>query len=64
MDNTPEPDPNKTIQQLTIPINTLTISLINKKLITQKKYNCAHTQAIVIIDQEYARKRDETKKES
>jgi len=59
MDNAPEPDPNEAIQQLAIAIGALTISLIDKGVVTQAEYDQAHAQATVIIDQEYARKRDQ-----
>jgi hypothetical protein len=39
----------------------LTISLIDKGIITQDEYDRAYAQATVIIDQEFARKRDSRK---
>ena len=56
----PEPDfdPNEAIQKLAIAIGALTISLIDKGIITQGEYDRAYAQATVIIDQEFARKRD------
>ena len=59
MDNAPEPDPNEAIQQLSIAIGALTISLIDKGVVTQEEYDRAHAQATFIIDQEFARKRDQ-----
>ena len=55
---TTDPDPNEAIQQLAIAVGALTISLIDKGVITQEEYDRACAQATVIIDQEYARKRD------
>lgn len=59
MDNTPEPDPNEATQQLAIAIGALTISLIDKGVITQAEYDHAYAQATNIVDQEFARKRDQ-----
>ena len=55
---TTDPDPNEAIQQLAIAVGALTISLIDNGTITQEEYDRACAQATVIIDQEYARKRD------
>lgn len=57
-DMTTDPDPNEAIQQLAIAVGALTISLIDNGTITQEEYDRACAQATVIIDQEYARKRD------
>jgi hypothetical protein len=57
----PEPDPNEATQQLAIAVGALTISLIDKGIITQDEYDRAYAQATVIIDQEFARKRDSRK---
>lgn len=54
-----ELNPNEAIQQLAIAIGALTISLIDKGVITQEEYDQAYAQAIHIIDQEFARKRDQ-----
>jgi hypothetical protein len=53
------PDPNEANQQLAIAIGALTIALIDKGVITQDEYDKAYAQATVIIDQEFARKRDQ-----
>ena len=52
-------DPNETIQQLAIAIGALTIALIDKGVITEDEYNRSYAQATVVIDQEFARKRDQ-----
>ncbi len=57
----PEPNPNEATPYLAIAIGALTISLIDKGVITQGEYDRAYAQATVIIDQEFARKRDERK---
>ena len=54
-----EPNPNEATQKLAIAIGALTISLIDKGVITQGEYDRAYAQATVIIDQEFARKRDQ-----
>jgi len=54
-----EPDPNEAIQQLAIAIGALIIALIDKVTITQEEYDRAYAQATVVIDQEFARKRDQ-----
>ena len=56
-----EPDPNEATQKLAIAIGALIIFLIDKGIITQGEYDKAYAQATVIIDQEFARKRDERK---
>ncbi len=56
-----EQDPNEATQKLAIAIGALTISLIDKGIITPGEYNKAYAQATVTIDQEFARKRDERK---
>jgi len=53
------PNPNEAIQQLAIALGALTIALIDKGVITQEEYDRAYAQATVIIDQEFARKRDQ-----
>lgn len=53
-----EPNPNESAQQLAIAVGALTISLIDKGTITQEEYDRAYAQATVIVDQEFARKRD------
>ena len=58
-----EPDPNEATQKLAIAIGALTISLIDKGIITQGEYDRAYAQATVIIDQEFARKRDHAKED-
>ena len=57
-----ELDPNEAIQQLAIAIGTLTIILIDKGIVTRAEYDQANAQATVIIDQEFARKRDQQSK--
>ena len=57
-----EPDPNEATQKLAIAVGALTISIIDKGLITQEEYDRAYAQATVIIDQEFARKRDQQSK--
>jgi hypothetical protein len=42
-----------------IAYGALTIALIDKGLITEEEYKRAFAQATVIIDQEFARKRDQ-----
>jgi hypothetical protein len=51
-------DPNEATQQLAIAVGALTIALIDKGVITREEYDRAYAQATVIIDQEFARKRD------
>ena len=53
------PDPNEATKQLAIAIGALTISLIDKGIITQEEYDRAYAQATADIDQEFARKRDQ-----
>lgn len=53
-----EPDPNEANKQLAIAVGALTIALLDKGIITQQEYDRAYAQATVIIDQEFARKRD------
>jgi hypothetical protein len=59
------PGPNEATEQLAIAVGALTIALIDKDVITRDEYDRAYAQATVIIDQEFARKRDqkETKDE-
>ena len=54
-----EADPNEANQQFAIAIGALTIALIDKGVITQNEYERAYAQATVIVDQEFARKRDQ-----
>ena len=54
-----EPDPDEAIQQLAVAVGALTISVIDKGVVTQAEYDRAYAQATVIIDQEFARKRDQ-----
>jgi hypothetical protein len=56
-------DFNEAIEQLAIALGALTISLIDKGIITQEEYDKAYAQATVIIDQEFARKRDTTQRD-
>jgi hypothetical protein len=51
-------DPNEAVQQLAIAIGALTIALIDGGVITKDEHDRAYAQATVIIDQEFARKRD------
>jgi len=41
----------------------IVIALIDKGILTMEEYNRAYAQATVIVDQEFARKRDNTKLE-
>jgi len=50
---------NEANKQHAIAYGALTIALIDKGVITQDEYDRAFAQATVIIDQEFARKRDE-----
>jgi len=59
-----EPDPNEATKQLAIAVGALTISLLDKNVITQEEYDRAYAQATVDIDQEFARKRDEAQNEA
>lgn len=55
----PPPDPNEAVQQLAIAIGALTIALIDRGVITQEEYDRGFAHATNIIDQEFARKRDQ-----
>lgn len=51
-------DPNEPTKQLAIALGALTIALLDKGVISPAEYDRALAQATVIIDQEFARKRD------
>ena len=55
---TDQPDPNEATKELAIAVGALTIVLLDNGIVTPQQYDQARAQATVIIDQEFARKRD------
>lgn len=55
---------NEANKQHAIAYGALLITLIDKGVITQEEYDRTHAQATAIIDQEFARKRDDAEKDA
>lgn len=58
----PYVDFNEANKAHAIAYGALTIALLDKGVLSREEYDRALAQATVIVDQEFARKRDETQK--